>query len=62
MSAKIKHNKKRNTAFLYEVLVRHLTKSVIDNDSEKKRLVASIIKEHLNIADFRGNKFIECDH
>lgn len=45
---KLKHNKKRNTAFLYEVLVRHLTKSVIDNDSEKKKLVASIIKEHFS--------------
>tara|TARA_Y100001973_G_C5146274_1_gene305581 strand:- start:228 stop:1043 length:816 start_codon:yes stop_codon:yes gene_type:complete len=45
---KLKHNKKRNTAFLYEVLVRHLTKSVIDNDLNKKAVVATIIKEHFN--------------
>lgn len=45
---KLKHNKKRNTAFLYEVLVRHLTKSVINNDQEKKSVVTKIIKEHFN--------------
>ena len=31
---KLKHNKKRNTAFLFEALVRELTKSVVRKDSE----------------------------
>ena len=29
---KFKHNKKRNSAFLYEVLVQELTKSIISKD------------------------------
>lgn len=43
---KLKHNKKRNTAFLYEVLVRHLTKSVLEKNANKKAVIAGIIKEH----------------
>ena len=46
---KLRHNKKRNTAFLYEVLVRHLTKSVIEQDKEKKRQIINIIKEHFRL-------------
>tara|TARA_Y100000034_G_scaffold110622_1_gene142944 strand:- start:1031 stop:1846 length:816 start_codon:yes stop_codon:yes gene_type:complete len=41
-----KHNKKRNTAFLYEVLVRELTKSVIKKDEKNKAVVLSIFREH----------------
>ena len=40
-----KHNKKRNTAFLYEALVRELTESVIKKDFESKKKVLSILKE-----------------
>ena len=46
MSMKIKHNKKRNTAFLYEALVRELSKATIKKDSEKKNTIVSILKEH----------------
>lgn len=45
---KFKHNKKRNTAFLYEVLVRHLTKSVLEGDKRGKYVITSMIKEHFN--------------
>jgi hypothetical protein len=45
---KLKHNKKRNTAFLYEVLVRNLTKAVIDQDEEKKSVIVSIVREHFS--------------
>ena len=43
---KLKHNKKRNTAFLYEILVRQLTKSIIDknNDEKKMRIKWIILK------------------
>ena len=37
MSSKIKHNKKRNTAFLYEALVRQLTKATIKKDESEKK-------------------------
>ena len=34
--AKFKHNKKRNSAFLYEVLIQELTKSVLSKDQNRK--------------------------
>ena len=40
-----KHNKKRNTAFLYETLVKQLTKSIVARDEQQKRKILSIIKE-----------------
>ena len=43
---KTKHNKKRNTAFLFEVLVRELTKSLVQSDNEKSKKIKTIIKEH----------------
>ena len=33
----MKHNKKRNTAFLYEALVQELTKSVVEKNVEKNK-------------------------
>jgi len=42
---KTHHNKKRNTAFLYEVLVRELTAAVVSKDERRKQLLASVIKE-----------------
>jgi len=42
---KMKHNKKRNTAFLYECLVKELTKSIVRNDKDKKKAIIKIIKE-----------------
>ncbi len=43
---KLKHNKKRNTAFLFEVLVRELTKSVIQKRSDYGVKISRIVKEH----------------
>ena len=43
-----RHNKKRNTAFLYEALVRELTKCVIRKDEERRGKILSILKEHFN--------------
>lgn len=43
---KVKHNKKRNTAFLFETLVRELTRAVIRKDIDTKDDVTSILKEH----------------
>ena len=42
---RVKHNKKRNTAFLYEVLVKELTKSIVDKKGKQKRFVSALIKE-----------------
>ena len=43
---KVKHNKKRNTAFLYEALVRELTKAVVEQNSDRSRKIKKILKEH----------------
>jgi len=45
---RLKHNKKRNTAFLYEALVRELTESVVKNNKNKQNKIVSIIKDHFN--------------
>jgi len=39
------HNKKRNTAFIYEALVKEFTKAVIRSDEDTKNSIASILKE-----------------
>ena len=43
---RLKHNKKRNTAFVYEALVRELTESVVRNNKNKQNKIVSIIKDH----------------
>ncbi len=42
----MKHNKKRNTAFIYETLTRELTRAIVDKDTERKTQILGIIKEH----------------
>ncbi len=43
---KLKHNKKRNTAFLYETLIVELTKAVVKNDHGTKQFIVATLKEH----------------
>jgi hypothetical protein len=43
---RLKHNKKRNTAFVYEALVRELTESVVRQNKNKQNKIVTIIKEH----------------
>tara|TARA_R110000824_G_scaffold12623_10_gene55351 strand:+ start:2127 stop:2966 length:840 start_codon:yes stop_codon:yes gene_type:complete len=45
---KLKHNKKRNTAFLYEALIRELTKSIIQEDIDRKTKIVKIIRENFD--------------
>ena len=42
----MKHNKKRNTAFLYESLVKELTKAIVRQQEERKGKIIKIIKEN----------------
>ena len=42
----MKHNKKRNTAFLYESLVKELTKAIVRQQEERKEKIIKIIKEN----------------
>ena len=43
---KIKHNKKRNTAFVFEALIREATVAIIKESPGTKEKVVSIIKKH----------------
>ena len=43
-----KHNKKRNTAFIYEALVREVVKQSIAKDTQKRNLAISLLKEFFN--------------
>ena len=45
---KIRHNKKRNTAFVYEALVREATVAVLKEDVERRDKTISIIKRHFH--------------
>jgi len=44
----MKHNKKRNTAFLYECLIKELTKAVVRKNENKKSKVLSILKQNFS--------------
>ena len=44
----MKHNKKRNTAFLYECLVKELTKAIVRKQQDKKKVVIDILREHFS--------------
>jgi len=56
---KIKHNKKRNTAFVYEALVREGTSAILQGDAERRNIVVSIIKKHFP-KDSILRKDLEC--
>ena len=43
---KIKHNKKRNTAFVYESLIREATVAIIKKETNKKNKIVKIIREY----------------
>ena len=45
---KFKHNKKRNTAFLYETMIKELTKAVVQNDPERKKIIVDTMKQYFN--------------
>jgi hypothetical protein len=45
---KAKHNKKRNTAFVYEALIREMSKSVLSGDNSQKNKILEILKKYFN--------------
>jgi hypothetical protein len=56
---KIKHNKKRNTAFVFESLMREATVAVIKGDTDKQEKVIQIIRKHFK-EDSELKKHLEC--
>ena len=45
---KFRHNKKRNTALIYEMLVKELTKSIIADNISKKNSISFLFKKYFN--------------
>ena len=45
---KIKHNKKRNTAFVYETLIREATVAMMKGDLETKNKAIAILRKHFH--------------
>ena len=43
---KMKHNKKRNTAILYEILTQQFTHAIVNKDASKKNEIAQILKKY----------------
>jgi hypothetical protein len=56
---KNKHNKKRNTAFVFEALAREATVAIIKGDNERKEKVVSIVRKHFT-SDSLLKKDLEC--
>ena len=50
----MKHNKKRNTAFIYEALSRELTKTIVNKSSSRKNKIIYIMKEHFSARTILG--------
>jgi hypothetical protein len=42
----MKHNKKRNIAFIYEALSRELTRAIVEKNNKNKKTITLLIKEH----------------
>ena len=55
---KIRHNKKRNTAFLYEALIREMVKASIKNDKKRAKLIKDIILEYFNTNSILGKELL----
>jgi hypothetical protein len=53
---KFSHNKKRNTAFIYETLIMEFSRASIEKEEEKKQNILSILKEF-----FSKNKILKKD-
>ena len=58
---KNKHNKKRNTALVYEALVKEMTAAILRDDHNTKNKITNIIKKHFSF-DSILKKDLECYH
>ena len=56
---KNRHNKKRNTAFVFEALSREATVAIIKGDAKRKEKVVSIVRKHFT-GDSILKKDLEC--
>ena len=43
---RIRHNKKRNTAFVYESLIKEITLAILKEDVDRKTKAIDILRKH----------------
>lgn len=55
----MKHNKKRNTAFVFESLVKEITVAIMKGDAERKNKTVAIVKRHFT-SDSMLRKHLDC--
>jgi len=55
-SSKVKYNKKRNTAFIYEALVREVTACILKEDHSRKSTIVGLLKKY-----FHSNSILDQD-
>lgn len=55
----MKHNKKRNTAFVFESLVKEITAAIIKNDDKRKTVAVSLVKKHFKPGSYL-RRHLEC--
>lgn len=56
---KIRHNKKRNTAFVYEALIRENTVAILRGDAKTQKTIIEIVKKHFSV-NTSLKKELEC--
>ena len=56
---KTRYNKKRNTAFVYEALIREGTSAILQQDDDRRSKVVSVIKKHFKSGTIL-RKDLEC--
>ena len=56
---KFKHNKKRNSAFVYEALIREATVATMKNDTQRKEAAVRLLKKHFKSGTLL-RKDLEC--
>tara|TARA_B100000131_G_C18113013_1_gene610271 strand:+ start:1209 stop:2051 length:843 start_codon:yes stop_codon:yes gene_type:complete len=53
------HNKRRNTGFVYEAIVKEVTRCVLEKDTKSQNVALSILKEHFSPNTVLG-KELDC--
>lgn len=53
---RLRHNKKRNTAFLFEILAKEAAKALYCKDKERVNLIKTIIGENFNASTILGKE------
>ena len=54
-----KHNKKRNIGFVYEALIRELTRAAVEGKNKRKANIANLIKETFSTGTVLGRE-LDC--